>query len=146
MRRQPQHPIDPRVHRQIGGRLVQHVRRGDRDRQVGGQQLDGVDRRRVDQHLIVLGEDLAARRGDRNPAQIVDLGRLRVLVAGEDLQEPEAEEDDREHRQREGADERHAHRELRRHRAEPVVGRPGHRAGLIERSEGRCKGLSAPVV
>ena len=40
---------------------------------------------------------------------------FRVLVPGQHLEVPEAEEDDREHHQRQAAEDRHAQRELRRH-------------------------------
>ncbi len=47
---------------------------------------------------------------------LVDVGLLAVLAAGEHLQVPKAEEHDREQRQRDPADDRHAQRQLRRHR------------------------------
>ena len=58
----------------------------------------------VDEHAAVAVEDLAARRLDLDLAQAVVVGLGPVTVAREDLEVPEAEEDDREHRERDAAD------------------------------------------
>ena len=48
-----------------------------------------------DDRLAFAVEDLPARRGDRQVAHAVGVGLLDVLFAGEHLQVPQAEEDDR---------------------------------------------------
>ena len=71
-------------------------------------------------------EERPARRLDADQSQLVALGRVQVLVAGEHLEGPEPEEEDDEHGERDGAEHRHAQRELRRETvwlAHPRVGR-----------------------
>ena len=73
-----------------------------------------------------------------------------VLIAGQHLKEPQTEEDDREQRQRDRTDHGHAQRELRRQRRPAVFWCLDHRAAergiWPRRSDGRCSGLSPPVV
>ena len=82
----------------------------------------------VDEHVAAAVEDLAARRGHVEVAHPVDLRLGQVLVAREHLQEPQAEEDDREQRQRDAADDRDPQRELRRQRRPTVLGGLDHRS------------------
>ena len=94
---------------------------------TGGRELAGVDLHRdryaiVDQHGAVAIDDVAARRRDRDVADPVVVRLRPVLVAREDLEEPQAEEDDREHRQRDPTEDRHAQRELRRDGRAALVG------------------------
>ena len=75
----------------------------------------------VDEHRPGAVDDLAARRLDAHVARAV-LARLdEVLVAAEHLEEPEAEEDDREQRERDPAEDGDAQRELRGDRRAPVL-------------------------
>ena len=75
---------------------VEHEPRPARRRQRRGHDLHGVGRAAGDQRLAFAVEDLAARRGDRQVARAVGVRLLDVLFAGEHLQVPQAEEDDRE--------------------------------------------------
>ena len=111
--------------------------------QLGGIELDD-DREPVgDDDVAVAVDDLAARRLDAQLAHAVD-GRLREeLVARQHLQVPEAEEDDREQRERDAAEDRHAQRELRRDRGAAVAGGLHHQRRI---SGPRDSGLSPPVV
>ena len=91
---------------------------------VGGK-LVGLDLERergpvADQDLAVAIHDLAAGRLHLHLADAVVLRLLEVLVAGEHLEVPEAEEDDEEHHQRAAAQDRDAQGELRGHALRPV--------------------------
>ena len=90
--------------------------------QVGGRDLDGQGLAAVDQDVAAAVEDLAALGGDGDVADPVDGGRVQVLVTGEDLQEPEPEEDDREHGQREAPHDGDAQGELGGHRRPAILG------------------------
>ena len=82
--------------------------------QLGRHDLHDRRRARVDQPVAVAVDDVAARRLDADLAHAV-LARLGdVVLAGEHLQEPQAEEDDREQHEREAAEHGDAQRELRR--------------------------------
>jgi len=83
-----------------------------RSRQVGGRDLDGYRSPAGDQDSAVTVPDLAAGGRDRDVADSVPFRLGEVLVPGENLEEPEPEEDDREHRQREAAEHRGPEREL----------------------------------
>ena len=85
--------------------------------QLVGHDLDRLALAVVDEDVAVAVDDLAARRLDLDLADAVVVRLGQVLVAGQDLQVPEAEEDDPEDHERDAADDRDAQRELRRHRA-----------------------------
>ena len=112
--------------------------------QHGGRQLardDLHDRRDAgrDELAAVAVHDVAARRLDADLAHAV-LARLAdVLLARQDLQEPQPEEDDREQHEREAAEDGDAHRELRRDGGAPFF--EGRRQGYARES-----GLRPPVV
>jgi hypothetical protein len=93
----------------LGGAQLAVGQRGRRD--LDHRRLLGLHERRV-----VAVDDVAAGRLDAHLAHPV-LARLAdVVLAREDLQEPQAEEDDREQHEREAAQHRHADGELRRDR------------------------------
>ena len=77
----------------------------------------------LDQRPAVAVDDVAARRLDLDLAHAVLAGLADVLVAGQHLQEPEPEEDDREEHERDAAEHGDAHRELRRDRRAAVLDR-----------------------
>ncbi len=81
-------------------------------RQLVGTDLQGQDRLVVDEDAAGAVEDLAARRLDLDLADAVGVRLLQVGLAGEDLEEPEAEEDRREGDDPDAAEDRHPHREL----------------------------------
>ena len=111
-------------------------------RQVVRDQLDGDGRAAGDDHLAVAIDDVAARRLCGGGANAVGVGLLDVLIARQDLQVPEAEEDDPEQDQREAAEHGHAHGELRGDRRPAVVGLAVGRG----RDHARESGLRPPVV
>src|SRR4051812_6569228 len=76
----------------------------------------------VDDRLPAAVHDVTARRLDALVAHTVLVGVGDVLVAGQHLQVPQAEEDDREQRERDEAQAGHAQRELRRDRRAAVLG------------------------
>jgi hypothetical protein len=82
-------------------------------REVGGPQLDARAERVDDERLAVPVEDRAARRVERADAHAVVVCGGRVLRPGEDLERPQAQEQHREHAERERAEDRDAERELR---------------------------------
>ena len=86
------------------------------DRQIGGRDLNLERALAVDQDVAGAVEDLAPGRRDPDLPGAVDLRLGQILVAGEDLQEPQTEEDDREQGEREAPDDSDAYRELRRER------------------------------
>ena len=94
----------------------------------------------VDQHAPVPVEDVAPGGGDDDVADLVVLRLRQVLVAGEHLQVPQAEEDDREHGQGDPAEDRHAQGQLGRDRRPALVGQ------LELEHQARVMGLSPPVV
>src|SRR5581483_10474756 len=81
----------------------------------------------VDEDGAVAVDDLATRRRDIERARVVALRLLGVRLAVEHLEEPEAEEDDGEHHQRDAADDGHPHGQLRTHRGSPVIRALDHR-------------------
>ena len=83
-------------------------------RQVGWIQLDRGARPVVDENPAVPVEDDAARRLQPDRAQLVVLGHAQVLVAGKDLERPQAQEERAERHESDGADDRNTQRELRR--------------------------------
>ena len=89
------------------------------EHRVGQRARDELHHRRharLDQHGAVAVDDVPARRLDPDLADPV-VARLRhVVLARQHLQEPEAEEDDREQHEGEAAEHGDAHRELRRDR------------------------------
>ena len=97
--------------------LAERIRLGDhRVRERAGDDLHDRRDPRLDQHAAVAVDDVAARRLDPDLADAV-LARLGdVVLARQHLQEPQAEEDDREQHEREAAEHGDAHRELRRDR------------------------------
>ena len=127
--RDPEHRRQAAVQPSVLERGVPEVRGGERHREVGRRDLNRDRTLRVDQDAAVAIEDLPARRGHVDVPDPVDARLRQVLVAGQDLEEPQPEEDDREHRQREAAEDRHAHRELRRQRRTPRIRGLDHRVG-----------------
>ena len=118
--------------------------------QVGRRELHRDRRLGIHEDVAVAVEDLAPRGRDRQRPHPVDARLRQVLIAGQHLEEPQAEEDDREHRERDAADDRHAQRELRRQGRTSIFRGLDHRdaeRGIWpRRSEGRWSGLSPPVV
>ena len=106
-----------------------------RRRQRGGHDLHGVGRAAADDRLARAIEDLPARGGNRQWPHVVGVGLLHVLFAGEHLQEPQAEEDDREHHQRQAAQHRDPQRQLRGDRRRGVAGPDIARPDALDR---RC--------
>ena len=96
-------------------------------RQLGRLDLKGERRAVLDQDLAVAVDDLAARRLHGELAHLVVLRLGQVLVAGEHLQVPEAQEDDREGDDADPAEDRDPQRQLPRHRG-PAPVAPRHRA------------------
>ena len=86
-------------------------------RQLVGADLQRERRAVADEDLAVTVEDLAPGCLDRDLTGAVVLGLGQVLVAGEHLDVPEAEEDHGEGNERDAADHGDANRELRVHRA-----------------------------
>ena len=103
------------------------ARRRPRLRQVGGPDLDGGAGRVRDDDTAVAVEDRAALCLQREPPELVVLGRRAVGGPGQHLQRPQAEEEHGEERQCNCA-------EQRRPRAEP---RPAARRLLRRRRVGR---------
>ena len=104
-----------RAHSQQGAQMpVQREPRRPRRRQRRGHDLHRVGRAARDDRLPFAVEDLAPRRRDRQIPRAVRVGLLHVLFAGQHLQVPQAEEDDREHGHRQPAQHRHPQRQLRR--------------------------------
>ena len=89
--------------------------------QALGIELDHRGGAVLDEHVAVAVEDVAARRLHAQLAHAVVARLLEVLVAGEHLQVPQAEEDDREEHEGDAAEHRHAQRELRRDRRAALV-------------------------
>ena len=83
-------------------------------RQVGGPELDRGRGLVRDERDAVAVEDEAALRGQAQRAERVRLRLVDVLLAGEHLQRPEAEEERREDREEDAAEDRGAEGELRR--------------------------------
>src|SRR5437588_2096089 len=81
----------------------------------------------VDKRVAAAVEDLTTGGRDVERTDVVDLSLPGVGVAREDLEEPQAEEDDREHRQREAAEDRYTEGELGGEGRAPVVGWLVHR-------------------
>ena len=101
----------------------------------------------LDQHAAVAVDDLPARGGDALGPRLVVAGLGQVLVAREDLQVPEAEEDDAEDRERHEAEHGHAQRQRRADRGAPVLGaRVDHpersRAGTPATGVGRRRAVT----
>ena len=148
----PQHVGEPVVDDGVGlGRVLQGLELVQRHRpgEILGRDLDRQGLDAVDERRPAGVQHLSAGRRDVDLAHPVDRGRLDVLVAGEHLQEPQAEEDDREQAQREAADDGDAQGQLRRQRGAPVLGRRGHpppRLSCPSRLDGLCSGLRPPVV
>ena len=82
--------------------------------QLRGLDLHGVDDAVRDHRLAFSIDDFAARRRRRQFAQAVRVGLLQVLIPGEYLQVPQAEEDHAEEHEREHPEDRRAHGERRR--------------------------------
>jgi hypothetical protein len=93
--------------------------------------------------LAAAVDDLAARRLDAQLAYAVDRRLGEELVARQHLQVPEAKEDDREQREGDAAEDRHAQRELRGDRGPAVVGGLHHHRRFGGPWE---SGLRPPVV
>ena len=89
-------------------------------RDAFGSDLHRQRRAVVDQHRSVAIHDPAARRLDLDLAHAVVVRLRQVMVAGQDLEVPEPEEDDREQRQRDAAEDRDPQRQLGRHDHAPV--------------------------
>jgi hypothetical protein len=104
--RHADHPAEPRE------LLLARARRA---RQLGGLELERQGGAVGNQGATVAVQDLAARGPHCDLADLVVLGSLEIPVPGQHLEVPEAEEDDREHHQRQAAEDRDAKRELRRH-------------------------------
>ena len=95
-------------------------------RQVGLLDLQLERGAVVDQDLAAAVEHLAARRLHGELADLVVLGLREVVVAGEHLQVPEAQEDDHERHQADPAEDRDPQREPLRHRRPAPVGAHHH--------------------
>ena len=140
LRRDREHLSEAGVHPAAFGAIA---------RQVGRRELHCDRRLGIHEDVAVAVEDLAPRGRDRQRPHPVDARLRQVLIAAQHLEEPQAEEDDREHRERDAADDRHAQRELRRQRRTSIFGGLHHRVaerGIWPRSDGRWSGLSPPVV
>ena len=149
LRRDAEYVRKPREHHRVRAGRVQQLRGLHAHGQVGRRDHDRDRPPRVDQHIAAAVDDLAPRRGDRDLPSPVGLRLREVILAREHLQEPKPEEDDREQRERERADHRDSQRELRRERRTAIFGQLDHRVerGIgPRRSDGRCSGLSPPVV
>ncbi len=107
--------------------------------QRAGLDLDDGRHARLHQHPAVAVDDVAARRLDDLLADLVLAGDRHVVLAGEHLQEPEAEEHDAEDDERDAAEHGDAHRELRRDRGPALLER-------VLRHQARESGLRPPVV
>ena len=112
---------------------------------LAGRQAPRVelDHRRgavLDDRRAVAVDDRPARRGDGDRPHAVVERLLAVLVAGQHLQVPQAQEDDREERERDAAEDRDAQRELRRRRRACAAGA----AGRLDHA--RLSGERPPVV
>jgi hypothetical protein len=83
-------------------------------REVRGPELDRDPRRVPDEDAPLAIADHPARRLDSNRAQLVVLRSAEVLVAGEDLERPEPQEQHDEHAERDRTEDRQPQRELRR--------------------------------
>ena len=120
-----------------------------RVRQIGGLELERQRGAVVDQNVSAAIQDLAAWGLHRDLANLVVPRLLQVLLAREHLQVPQPEEDDREHDQREAAEDRHAQRELRRHQGSFTLtehhGRETPVARRMRRPRTR-RGRDAPAV
>ncbi len=98
------------LHLQMGGeplellveRALRHVHEADADVLAAAVLHDD---------LAVTVDDVAPRGGDRDGLEAVVVGLGDELLAAQDLQEPQAEEDDAEHRQGDPHDHRHAQRD-----------------------------------
>jgi hypothetical protein len=99
-----------------------HLRVGNR----GREQLHDRRGARLDERLAVAVDDVPARRLDLDLAHAVVAGLAHVVVAGQHLQEPQAEEDDREQDERDATEYGDAHRELRRDRRAAILDRRRH--------------------
>ena len=109
-------------------------------RQPLGIELDHGRDAVLDERLAVAVEHRAARRLDAQLAHAVVARLAQVLVAGEHLQVPEAEEHDAEQREREHAEDGHAQGELR------GDGRHAPGAASVEGAHARLSGDRPPVV
>jgi hypothetical protein len=102
-RRALAHPLPP-----LGGEVALLLRQRRR------VDLDHRGELVADDDLAVAVDDPPARRRDRQRAHAVGVRLGQVLLARQHLQVPQAEEDDREQRERDRAEDRYAQRELRR--------------------------------
>ena len=127
--------------RALGARARGAVAVGDLQLGLGQAARDDLDDRRdarAHEPVAVAVDDVAARRLDLDLAHAV-LARLgHVVLAREHLQEPQAEEDDREQHEREAPEHGDPHRELRRDRGAALF--------HVGRAHAREIGLSPPVV
>ena len=87
-----------------------------------------------DDRATVAVEDRPARRLDAHEPELVVLRRVQVLVAGEHLKRPEPQEEDREHDQRDPAEDADAERESR--------GAAGTARGHADRAGGTARRAS----
>ena len=88
---------------------------GVRLRQLVRRDLDDVRGAAVDQRVAVAIDDLPARRGQLDRAHAVVVRLREIVVSGQHLQVPEAEEDDREHDERDAAEDCDAQGQARAH-------------------------------
>ena len=134
---------------QPGQRHAQHLREPLQHRvppllgQVGGPDLHRRAGHVGDDRVAGAVEDRAARRLERNDAQLVVLRRVQIAVAGEHLERPQTEEEHGEDDEGERGEHADPHRELRREAVRlrhPRIGRqerPGRRAALgVRASQG----------
>ncbi len=122
-------------HRERLAVLVGDVELGLRD--LGREDLHDRGGARLDERLAVAVDDVAARRLDLDLAHAVVARLADVVVAGQDLEEPEPEEDDREGDEGHAAEHGDAHRELRRDRRPAVLDGRRHRARPGSAGSGR---------
>ena len=114
---------------------------------VADPQLDRRSRHVADDHLAVAVEDRAARRLDPDRAQLVVLGGIEILRAGEHLQRPEPEEEDGEDGDRDDAEHADSQGQPGRQpvrRADARIGRQEARRGVAPLAVGGVRQAARP--
>ena len=138
----PCHRRDGNVHDR--GQLAQHLVAA-LLRQVGGPDLHRAAGGVPDKDDAVAVDDRPARRLDAHGAEPVVLGAAQVLLAGEDLKGPQAQEEHREDREHEHAEDPDPERELRRQAVRLLHARIGRQepagAWAAEGSVGASQGV-----
>ena len=109
-----------------GGELAQPALR-----HVHGADADGKAGAVVDEHRAVAVFDHPAGRLDLDAAQAVVLGLGQVLLAVQDLQEPQTKDQHAEQHDDKAADDRHAHRYRRRAQRHAAADHSPRRSGVV---------------